>query len=440
MTLPVAHSATHSATHSGATPAGAPRQCVILAGGLGTRLGERTRATPKPLVEVAGRPFLDHLIGNLARFGFERILLLGGYRGEQIAAYCRDAGRFGPTLSCLLEPEPAGTGGALLQARGALDPDFLLLNGDSFFDLNLLDLHRPAGEAGAAPPAAPPASPLARVALRRVADGGRYGTVTLDGERILSFAERPAAEPGGAGQGGAIINGGVYWMRREVLDRVAGSPCSLERDVLPGLAADGLLAGRCYDGAFIDIGVPEDLERAQTLLPRWMRRPAVFLDRDGVLNLDHGYVHHRGHFEWVEGAVEAIRLLNDRGYYVFMITNQSGVARGYYDEEAVRALHGWMGEEMRRQGAHLDDIRYCPYHPDGTVEPYRRASDWRKPAPGMILDLMRQWPVDPVGSFVVGDNPTDVEAAEAAGLPGHLFRGGSLLERVREILGDGRPG
>lgn len=411
-------------------PVPVPRQCVILVGGLGTRLGERTRMTPKPLLEVAGKPFLDHLIGNLARFGFDRVLLLGGYRGDVLRDYCAEAAtadgrssRFGVALSYLIEDSPAGTGGALVQAADALDDRFLLLNGDSYFDINYLDLTAPLG-----------GGTLARVALRRVEDAARYGAVRLEGERIQAFAERP--EQGGQG----LINGGIYWMDRRILDRIPAGPCSLERDVLPGLAERGELAGRCYDGTFIDIGIPQDLARADSLAAGWHRRPAAFLDRDGVLNLDHGYVHHRDHFEWVDGAVDAVKLLNDRGYYVFLITNQAGVAHGRYEEEAIHALHGWMREELRRNGAHLDDVRYCPYHPEGVVDRYRRASDWRKPEAGMLRDLMAHWPVDRTASFVIGDRDTDMAAARAAGLPGHLFTGGNLLERVRGVLEGTREG
>ena len=168
--------------------------------------------------------------------------------------------------------------------------------------------------------------------------------------------------------------------------------------------------------------------------PELRRRPAVFLDRDGTLNHDTGYVYRSADFRWLPGAVNAIRRLNDSGYYVFVVTNQSGVARGIYDETAIRDLHRWMNEELRAAGARIDDMRYCPHHPQGSIAAYRTACSCRKPAAGMLLDLMNVWPVIREASVMIGDKESDAAAGRAAGIAAAIVPAGGLERFVEQLL------
>lgn len=165
-------------------------------------------------------------------------------------------------------------------------------------------------------------------------------------------------------------------------------------------------------------------------------RPAVFFDRDGVINVDRGYVGDVSRFAFLPGAVAGVRAANRRGALAFLVTNQSGVARGYYTEADVAALHRHMTEAMAREGAHLDDIRTCPHLPDAPVAAYRCDCACRKPKPGMILDLMARWPVDRTRSVMIGDKPSDVAAARAAGIRGLLHKGGALADAVARGLAE----
>ena len=231
------------------------RQACILVGGRGTRLGALTRTTPKPLIEIGNnKAFLDIVVEQVARQGFDDIVLLAGYCGDLVRARYDGRAVGSARIRVVVETEPLGTAGALAAARGLLAPRFLMVNGDTFFDIDLAAL-------------CPAADCDAMLALHHVADASRYGAVVLEGDRVVSFREKTKAA------GHALINGGIAVVRATLVDRVRALPCSMEAEIFPALAAERRLCGRACEGYFIDIGLPETLEQARRDLIALTTRP-----------------------------------------------------------------------------------------------------------------------------------------------------------------------
>jgi D-glycero-D-manno-heptose 1,7-bisphosphate phosphatase len=376
---------------------------------------------------VAGRPFVEHLLQEVSRYGFRKATLLAGRFGDQVRAVYDGQCIFGLAVDVVVESSPMGTGGALAfaAAEARLDPEFLLMNGDSWIDMDLVRLVRSWEAARAKRPGT-----RAQLLLQTVPDAARYGTVTAKDGLVTVFQEKSPESANRPGQ----INAGVYVLDRTILKDVPSDRVtSLETDILPKLVADGRVVSiLAPEGSyFIDIGLPDTYLRADEELMRHRRRPAIFLDRDGTLNVDRGYTHKITDLSWQPGARQAIKYANDAGYYVFVVTNQAGVARGLYQESDVIAFHAEMQSQLYEIGAHVDAFEWCPFHVDGTVAAYRQDSRRRKPSPGMIEDLVDVWPVDMSRSLLIGDTPDDMKAAEAAGLVGIRYTGGSLLDLVQ---------
>lgn len=385
----------------------APDQCVIL-------MRPYSASAPATWVAIDARPFPDYLLLEAWRFGFRKVLMIAE-DGTSRARACLDASRIGEETRLaitVVESRATGSGGALHAARGRLDDHFLLLDGSSWFDFNWLSLVTTEGAADA----------VATLALRQPAGASPRKSAQIDGTTVRGF-----------GSGPGPVTGGVYLMSSRILEHISPT-CSLDTEVFPRLAEAGALRGLVASGRFIDIADPADRATAGRCVPKWRQRPAVFLDRDGTLNLDTGYVHRAADVQWLPGAIHAVRRLNDNGVYVFVVTNQSGVARGMFEETAVHDLHRWMNDELRAAGAHVDDMRYCPHHPDGTVGTYRAACACRKPAGGMILDLMEHWPVVASSSVMVGDKEIDAAAGRAAGIASEIVPPGGLEAFVDRFL------
>ncbi|MDR2124699.1 MAG: HAD-IIIA family hydrolase [Desulfovibrio sp.] len=397
-------------------------QCVILAGGIGSRLGNLVRDTPKPMLDIAGEPFIVLLIREIARFGFSHFLLLAGYKSQSISDYFEHTDvdiPAGISVQVVVEPNILGTGGALRGAAEYVEDEFLLCNGDSLCLFNILSFAQPFGVSGF----------LGRIALMFIEHNTRYGEVLLEGNRVLGFAERSRGKVAGH------MNMGVYYMHRGLLEAIPPGKSSLEKDVFPKLAAAGVLeAYPVKPDFFIDIGIPEDLEKARAAIPEALKRPAVFFAGDCVVNQGYGHVHDVSDLPWILGARASILACNDAGYYVFVVTGRASVAERLYEETAMHELHARMQSDLRMIGAHVDAFASCPCHTEALAPELRYACECRKPESAMLLRLIADWNIKRNSSFLIGAKVSDPQTAGDVGIHGHFFTGGNLLDTLLPCL------
>jgi len=352
---------------------------------------------------IKNKPFLDTLIWNLKRHSIRRIVLLTGYLSETFENYYGDGSRFGISIKYSKETNQAGTGGALKLAEKYLDDYFFLINGDTLFDINYLDLAYSFN-----------LDKVGIMALYKVKDVEQYGTVKISKNLIESFNEKSERNQG-------YINSGVGIFKKEICNYINKIPSSLEKDIFPLLVKERKLLGKKYNSFFIDIGLPESLKDARRILPNWRKKPALFLDRDGTINKDFGYVYTKKDFKWIKGAKDLIKYANDIGIIVIIITNQSGIARGFYSENDFFELTEDINKDLILMGAHIDATYFCPHHPQKGKGKYKIECNCRKPKSGMFESALNDWKLNIKNCIAIGDKPRDIKAAESLGIKSFLF-------------------
>ncbi len=400
---------------------------VIQAGGKGTRMRELTNdVIPKPMLMLNGKPMLQWQIENIARYGIREFVIITGYLGEKIIEYFGDGTSLGVAISYVREEEPLGSAGALyfLKDKIGMD-DFLLVFGDVMFELNwnrMIRYHENhKGKISLL--VHPNAHPFDSDLLVIDVNGRVTGIAPKNHVRDYWYDN--------------CVNAGVYILSGRIMEMFNSlQKMDLEKDILTRMIEQREAYGYRTTEYVKDAGTPERFERAamEQAAGIWEKKcldkkqKCIFLDRDGTVNRFKGLISNEKDFELEENAAKAIRRINESGFLSIVVTNQPVVARGMCGIEDVERIHRKMQTLLGNEGAYLDDIAFCPHHPDkGYPEEnpvYKIACDCRKPAIKMIQDMADKYHIDLSESYMVGDSTVDIQTGINAGLKTILVRTG----------------
>lgn len=386
---------------------------MILAGGRGVRMRPLTDTRPKPMIEFHGKPFLAYVIEMLRRQGIERVLLLLGYLPETIQEYFGDGRRWGVDIRYSVSSPDDLTVRRVQLARNQIDDSFLLLYCDNYWPMQMEPMWERFAASGAA----------AMVTVYTNRDGYSRDSVLVDDHGWVTVYDRSRTAP--------VLRGveiSYAFLTRPVLEMLPEEDALFEEAVYPRLASRRQLLAWVSDHRYYSVG---SLDRLPLTREFFARRPAILLDRDGVLNRRPpraSYVRSREEFQWLPGALEALRLLRQAGYRVIVASNQAGVARGAMTAGALQDIHDWMRCQAESAGGAIDAFYNCTHD-------WAAGCDCRKPRPGLLFQAQRDFHLDLTRTLFVGDDDRDRAAAAAAGCAfAYVNAETSLLDIVKQLV------
>jgi len=389
---------------------------VIMAGGKGTRISSIAPGIPKPMLPIQGKPILQYQLECLVKNNLKDILITIGYLGSAIKDFFGNGEKFGCSISYYEENEPLGSGGSLFKVIDVLDDDFILVNGDIIFDIDFhrfVEFYRNTNA-------------LAALVVHPNSHPYDSALLVTDSEfRVTKWLNKEDPRGNYKNQ----VNAGIHILSKQLLATITPhtEKIDLDRDILKPLISLGKIYAYSTPEYIKDAGTPERYKQVSQDVENGLiqkrnlsiKQKAVFLDRDGTINISSGFITTPEEFELIEGVAEAIRHINKTDYLVIVITNQPVIARGECSISTLDNIHQKMESDLGKYGAYIDDLFYCPHHPDkgfpGELIEYKIDCDCRKPKPGMILKAAEKFNIDLPCSYMVGDDIRDIKAGIAAG-------------------------
>lgn len=388
---------------------------VILVGGKGRRLGDLTKNTPKPLIKINGLSFIKILLYRLCQYNFKTIYLICSYKSDQFIKEYNNKYILGVRIICLVEKKPKDTGGALYEIKNKIKSDFFLINGDTFFDIDLdkfyLFTKKLKTEIN-----------LALVKNKNYKSNRKLINISISNKNKIIIKKNKSL----------IMNGGIYLIKKNFLKKISNKKISLENDILQRNINLGNVSGQIYNNYFIDIGLKKNLKKAKKDFKLFNHSKCFFLDRDGVINKDKGYTYKVKDLKLLTHISKIIKHLNKRKFLIIIVTNQSGIGRGYYSEKQFNYFNEKLVKRLEKKNAHIDDIFFCPHHPFYGKKNYKKNCRCRKPNNGMLLDAIQKWGINTKKSFMIGDKLTDYMAAIKTKIKFFYFSK-NLYKQIRKI-------
>lgn len=367
-------------------------QAIILAGGFGTRLQSVVSDVPKPMAPINDRPFLEYMLDELNNYGFDKVVLGVGYKKECIINHFKNKYK-NIDIVYAEEDEPLGTGGCIKYSLEFLDDDYVfVLNGDTMFKIDFKKMSE---------------NKSLSIACKKMYDFDRYGEVSINNDGIItSFNEKKHVDEG-------FINGGIYYVPKNIFKKYSLlKKFSMEKDFFEKYINELNIKAYLSSDYFIDIGIPEDYEKAQI---DFRKKKALFLDRDGIINIDYGHVFKIEDFRFTDFIFDICKKYQNEGYLIFVITNQAGIAKGLYTLNDFLKLNDYMLKQFKNYGINIEKVYYCPHQDSDNC-------DCRKPKSGLYFKAIKEYNIDPSLSVSIGDKIGDLEAAYGAGVKKLYFK------------------
>ena len=391
------------------------KDVVILVGGFGSRLGSITKETPKPLIKINKISFLNQLICKLLKYNFKKIYLMCSYKKEKFFEEYNNKIIHKTKIICIDEGNAKGTGGALFKIRNKIKSNFILLNGDTFFDIDFNILNN---------------KKLNRNNIfmcithkKNTIKNFKLNNLLIRKNRIC-FSHKNTN----------LINGGIYLVNKNILQNIENKYCSFENDILYKEIKKNKVIGKFFNDNFIDIGSPKKLNYIKKN-PEIIQNKCFFLDRDGVINKESGYILNFKNFIFLNGVKKAIKYLNKKRYIVIIVTNQAAIGKRILSEKKLQKIHDKMKKNLHLTNkAYIDDIYYSPYFKKSKIYKYRKNKYDRKPNPGMILKAKKKWNINLSSSFFIGDKLTDKQASLKSNVAFYYKTNMSLYKQIKNII------